>query len=639
LRTYLIKILFLVFCASAAAQTSSSKDTVYRVEEINVISTRTGSTVFTSPTSIKIIDEKQILSVNGDRLSDVLKTSGNVFLKSYGNNASLSTISLNGLGAEHTLILIDGKKQNSFQNSQSDLNLLPKDKIEKIEILNNGSSSIYGSNAIGGVVNIITKNEETDKMKVKVSGSYGSYGYGKYGVNIINSNGKLNYDLYYFKEKSEDNFKYYYNDGIIKTEKERINNKFDADNIYLNLNYRLNKRNDLRLNSGYFSQTRNNPGIEAGTPPSASKQSDKNWNSNLIYKYNRDDKLIITSEINYQNNLMKYNEPGLSDSYYKNYVISGNTSISLRSDFIKNTTGIEYINAGIKGSSFYGDISRKQYSVFSANEISLTDKLKFFPSVRLDYMSDLSKNVVTGKFGINYRPFDRYNLNFRASAGNNFSAPTFNELYWQNIGNRDLSPEKSINFDAGLIYRFTAFAENTVELNYTKIKIEDKIVWKPAEYGFWRPYNIDKSESNILSFDLKSKLSLSKNLNMGFAYNYTYNKSTKESSDYPGDESQGKQIFYIPVEMSKMGFEAEYKGVSLNLFYSFTGRRYSDYANRNRLPVIDLLDGNIGYRFSLKNLSISTRLEINNILNEDYQVMQGYPMPLRNYKINLSLSY
>ena len=347
MRTYLIKILFLVFCASAAAQTSSSKDTVYRVEEINVISTRTGSTVFTSPTSIKIIDEKQILSVNGDRLSDVLKTSGNVFLKSYGNNASLSTISLNGLGAEHTLILIDGKKQNSFQNSQSDLNLLPKDKIEKIEILNNGSSSIYGSNAIGGVVNIITKNEETDKMKVKVSGSYGSYGYGKYGVNIINSNGKLNYDLYYFKEKSEDNFKYYYNDGISKTEKERNNNKFDTDNIYLNLNYRLNKRNDLRLNSGYFSQTRNNPGIEAGTPPSASEQADKNWNSNLIYKYNRDDKLIITSEINYQNNLMKYNEPGLSDSYYKNYVISGNTSISLRSDFIKNTTGIEYINAGI----------------------------------------------------------------------------------------------------------------------------------------------------------------------------------------------------------------------------------------------------------------------------------------------------
>jgi iron complex outermembrane receptor protein len=629
----------LVFCAGATAQISSSKDTVYRVEEINVISTRTGSTVFTSPTSIKIIDEKQILSVNGDRLSDVLKTSGNIFLKSYGNNASLSTISLNGLGAEHTLILIDGKKQNSFQNSQTDLNLLPKDKIEKIEILNNGSSSIYGSNAIGGVVNIITKNEKTDKIKARVSGSYGSYGYGKFGLNIINSNGKLNYDLYYFKEKSEDNFKYYYNDGKSKTEKERNNNKFDADNIFLNLNYRIGKRSELRLNSGYFAQTRKNPGIETGTPPSASEQVDKNWNSNLIYNFKWDDKLIISSEINYQNNLMKYTEPGLSDSYYKNFVVSNNTSISIRNNFLKNTSGIEYTNAGINGSSFSGNITRKQYSIYSANELSVTDKIKLFPSARIDYMSDLRKNVITGKIGINYRPFDRYSLNLRASAGNNFSAPTFNELYWQNIGNRNLSPEKSINFDAGIIYRFIAIAENIVELNYTKIKIEDKIVWKPAEYGFWRPYNIDKSESNIISFNLNSKLKMAKHLDVGFSYNYTYNKTTKESSDYPGDESLGKQIFYIPVEISKMNFEADYKGITLNIFYSFTGRRYSDYANKNRLPVIDLLDGNIGYTFNVNKIKVSTKLEINNLLNEDYQVMPGYPMPLRNFKINLSISY
>lgn len=639
MKIILIKILLVIIFSDTFAQVASSRDTVYSIEEIKITGSRIETGIFWSPTSVKILDEKQISSVNGGRLTDILKSTGNVFMKTYGGDGSLSTISLNGLGAEHTLVLIDGKKLNSFQNSQVDLSLIPKDKIEKIEIISNGASSLYGSNAIGGVINVITKSLRNDNPNAEISGFLGSYGYNKYSVNFGNSLGILRYDLFYSNEKSNGNFNYRFDDGTGRKEKERFNNGFNADNLYLDVRFRLGKRNEIRFNSGYFSQLRDLPGVETGTPSSSARQKDMNLNNNLSLSHLLNDAVSISYDINFQNNLMKYTEPGLNESHYRNRVLSGLATAAFRNTFFKNTSGFEITYADISGSSFNETEQRRQYSVFTAGEITFSEKLKIFPSARYDYISDIRKDVYTGKIGINYKPFVKINLNLRTSIGNNFSAPTFNELYWENIGNKNLKPESSVNFDAGLVYRFNLISENIIELNYTKINLEDKIVWKPSEFGLWRPFNIDKSLSDIFSIEINGKKKFTNDFEFGIGYNYTYNSSIKKSSDYPGDVSYGKQIFFIPVELSKMNLGFNYRNVSLNLFYSFTGKRFSDFENTNRLPVIDMLDGNLGYTFKVSKISIKTKFEINNILNEDYQIMQGYPMPLRNYKIYLSLIY
>jgi len=632
-----IYILIFTICGVSSAQKSSSKDTVYSIGEINVLSNRIETNLFWSPTSIKMINSKQIDSSNGERLSDVIQSSANIFLKSYGNNA-LTTISLNGLGAEHTLILIDGMNMNSFQNAQVDLSTIPKDKIEKIEIMNNGASSIYGSNAIGGVVNVITKNNTDDKPYAKITGAYGSYEFAKVSADFMNSLGKLKYDLFYSHEKSKDNFNYLYDNGVNKIEKTREDNSYVANNIYLNLNYKLNSKNELRYNTGYFSENRNLPGLETGSPPAIAEQKDENWNNNINYRYSVNKDFYILSDLNIQNNLMKYKDAFTND-FYKNRSVSNNTSLSFKYKNIKNTSGYEVLYADLDGGNYTGVVSRKQYSLFSAAEYDLKDFIKIYPSVRYDYITDINKNIVTGKFGINVKPIEKINLNLRSSIGNNFSAPTFNELYWTNSGNPNLKPEKSINFDAGLIYKLNFITENTIEFNYTKINLEDKIVWRPAENGFWRPFNIDKSESNVYSVYIKVKKNFGKDLQFGFNYSYAYNKSIKTSSDYPGDPSFGKQIFYVPVELSKINIEAGYKNAEINLFYSFTGKRFSDFENLDRLPVIDLLDGNVNYTFEVSKIKLNTKIEVNNILNEDYQVIPGYPMPLRNYRLILSLIY
>lgn len=634
----IIYTLLFVLRLNSFAQVSSSKDTIFKTEEIKVISNRIETDLFWSPTSVKVLNSEQLNSTNGERISDILKSFGNIFMKSYGNSASLNTISLNGLGAEHTLILIDGNKINSFQNSQTDLSAIPKDKIEKIEIMNNGASSIYGSNAIGGVVNLITVKSLSDKPSFRLSGSYGSYEQKKMSFDFMNSSGKLNYNIFYSFDNSNDDFKYFYDNGIAKIEKRRINNNYSANNLFLDLYYIISKKSNLRFNSNYLLQTRNLPGLEAGTPPTVAEQKDNNWNSNFLYEHKISENVSISSGLNYQDNLLKYKDI-LSNDFYKSRLISNNTLAILKYGNIKNTSGIELLYSDLNCTNYENTVSRKQYSLFTATEFDIKNKIKLFPSIRYDYINDINKNIFTGKIGINYKPFEKINLNIRSSFGNNFSAPTFNELYWINSGNKNLKPEKSVNFDAGLIFRLYFFFENTLEINYTNIKLEDKIVWKPAEQGLWKPFNIDKSESDVLSFDFKIKKNFNKDIIFGLYYSYTFNKSTKTSEDYPGDPSFGKQIFYIPVELSKINFEAKYKEFGFNLSYNFTGKRFSDFENLNKLPVIDLLDGNVNYTFKISKLYFNTKFEVNNILNEDYLIIPGYPMPLRNYKFNLNINY
>ncbi len=150
--------------------------------EIKVFSNKIITDRFSSPTSIQFLEKEKIDAKNGETLSEVLQLAGSVFIKSYGGNGALSTISMNGLGSEHTLILLNGFKISTSQNAQVDLATVSKDKIDRIEILNNGSSSLYGSEAMGGVINIITKNNHKENLKLNLHGELGSYGQKKFAV-------------------------------------------------------------------------------------------------------------------------------------------------------------------------------------------------------------------------------------------------------------------------------------------------------------------------------------------------------------------------------------------------------------------------------------------------------------------------
>ena len=181
----------------------------FKTKEIKVFGNKIVTNKFNSPIKIQTITNEQIQNKNGESLASVLQLATGVFIKSYGGNASLSTISLNGLGSEHTLVLLNGFKLNSSQNAQIDLSSVSKDNIERIEVMNNGSSSLYGSEAIGGVVNIITKSYLTDFKKditIFVNGQIGSYNQRKLQMSLSKQLSNLNLDFNFSKEEAKNNY-------------------------------------------------------------------------------------------------------------------------------------------------------------------------------------------------------------------------------------------------------------------------------------------------------------------------------------------------------------------------------------------------------------------------------------------------
>lgn len=614
----------------------------YSLEDIVVTATKFIIDKKSSPTKIEIIDTKQISKSNGSRLPDVLNNSPIVFIKSYGSTPALKTISLNGLGAEHTLILIDGVKINSFQNGLIDLSLIPKENIERIEIVNNGMSSIYGSDAIGGTINIITNNNPPNKIEsISIKGDlgYGSFNTSRFGLTLNKHFKNLNLSGFYNKETSDGNFAYYFHNGNISELKNRDNAAYKLYDAGLNSQFISDTSTILKFYTTYSYQDKQVPGIETGTPSSKTNQKDRNWNSIFSYEKIFSRQVALKSNLNFQNNLMNYEIKPFIRSYYKNIVASAAPEILLKVANTEITTGYNFVYAQLKSNEVENNPERIQNSFFISVGSELLKNLMTYSSVRFDNFSDLKKNVLTARLGINLKPFSDYNFNLRANVGNNFRAPTFNDLYWKESGNQNLRPERSLNFEAGLISEIKLIIPLEFDFTYTYINANDKIVWLPQSNQLWKPINIASSVSNNYLFTLSFIKKFNENFYLRINSGLNLVNSRKTSESFPGDPTKDKYLPYLPLQSLKIGLMIEHKIFDFNLYYTHTGKRFSDFENEKPMNPFNIIDANISLKLLIWDLTTTLKFETNNLTNTDYQTISGYPMPLKNYFLTLSINY
>ncbi|MBI2416799.1 MAG: TonB-dependent receptor, partial [Ignavibacteriales bacterium] len=249
-----------------------------------ILSGKFGAPALYSSSQIEVLDEKKISAGNGQRLSNVLNTANSVFIKSYGPAPQLQSISINGLGAEQTVVLLDGVKLNSFQNAMFDLSLFPKELIGAIVVQTNGASALYGSEAMGGVVNIITKNkwggEVDDGLHSSATVSVGSMNTHRWS----GSTGyrKENSSLSFFLncETSNGDYPFHFNGEKVR----RKNNAYTLSDFGLSYGHIFDSTKTLSFTSFYGLQDKQIPGIETGEIPPASSQIDKNWNSIISFE-------------------------------------------------------------------------------------------------------------------------------------------------------------------------------------------------------------------------------------------------------------------------------------------------------------------------------------------------------------------
>lgn len=632
-----------LFCSLISAQDSLNFLFDYKLDEILVSSDKLDTKLSDASSRIEIIDSKRIESVNGNRLADILKSTSSVFIKSYGLSPSLQTISLNGLGTEHTLIIIDNVRLNSFQNSLVDLSLISKDNIERIEIMNNGVSSIYGSDAIGGVVNIILKNRENlyeqNNVKLNASISLGSFNTKEYSLGLYQQFKKFNSRIFFSKEISDGDFDYYFNNGSIKTLKHRQNSSYSIYDFSLSAQYIIDRNNILKILSTYSDQDKHIPGIETGTTPPLTKQYDKNWNNILTIENKLWEDIYFNTNLNYQNNFMNYSVQPILNSSYNNFVYSTSSELKIKKTNYGITTGYNFYHALLKSKELIKGVKRNQHAVFVSSVFNLFSWFKLFPSSRYDFISDIKEGTYTYKLGINLKPFKQDNFSIKTNFGKNFRAPSFNDLYWKNSGNENLKPEKSFNAEMGFYYFFYEFLNAQIDFSYTYISATNKIVWSPQSNGFWSPQNIATSVSNNLSFNIQLSKTISNDLKFNVNAGLQLVNSKKTSENYKNDPTKNKYVPYIPLQSTNINFSFRQKLFEINIFYSRIGKRYSDFVNAILMKPFDLIDANLSYKLSLFNVNTKLRFEVNNVFNKDYEIISGYPMPLRYFNLTLFINY
>jgi len=616
---------------------------VYKLTDVVVTATKTSSNTLELANSITIIDSSEIANRNKTNLFELLKTEPGISYTTQGPVGSLSNISIRGGNTGNTLVIIDGVEMNltSDPSNVYDFANLPVDQIARIEILRGPQSTLYGSNALSGVVNIITK-KGNGKPLVNFFAEGGSYNTFKGAFGLSGSSNKFNYTLSLSKTKS---------DGFSAAGKKYGNierDGYDGNNLSSRFGFDFNENTYLNFIVRYINTKANydQHGGEFGDDPT--------------YKYNQEEIVTRTevgfklfdgvwdqkAGVSYYKNIRKYNY----DSTLYNPVSSRSLYDGRRIQFDwLNNINLSQENKIVFG--FDGEIDQSASSFFSKSPFGPFESVISKNSINTIgiYLEDQVKlgNSFFATAGVRFDSHEKFGSAFtyriapayifwktgtkiKATIGTGFKAPSIFYLYDPFFGNENLDPEKSFGWDAGIEQFF--FSQGvSVGITYFSNNFTDLI---GLDENF-KAVNIDEATSKGIEFYVKAKLMN----NLNIKTNYTFTETKDESENSPD-----KNLPLLRRPKHKIGFLTTYnflnKG-SISLEIIYVGKR--DDKDFSTFPVArvvlpDYTIINLAAQFDVTQwLTVTGRVD--NLFNKYYEDVLGYATPgLSGYagiKVNL----
>ena len=582
--------------------------------QVVVTATRTEVEISDSPQPISVITKEEIINTPDQTIPEIIQRAAGVLITNNGPIGSITTANIRGSEAGQVLIMIDGRRINDAQNGQFDLSSLPlsKDEIERIEVLRGGASALYGADAMGGVINIISKSP-THEPYARVSSSFGRFGTQEFSLSHRWKPGPLGYGLFASRGRSE---------GY------RPNSDYDSWVLGGELYYDLPWKGEIKLSARNIQKEVGLPGSITFTDPD-DRQKDNLTQIDLNYR----DKIGSNVSVNfrgYQNIYRQIFDSGTQGPnvgppvLHKSYATGGDLQATASIGSANLVTGgVEAIQNRVD-SDAVGVHQSTTGAIYLQDEIEVAKPLTVILGLRYDYNS-LYQNQWDPRVGVLLRlPWD---TRLRASVARSYRAPTFNDLYWPAdafvAGNPNLQPEKAWSYELGGEKKFGDLAIFKVAAFYRDVT--DLIHWAPGTDFVWRPTNVQTAhiwggETELVFYPLKG---------LAIPLNYSYL--------YPRDESTGEPITNKPKHIVNAGVEYV---TPFGLKSSLKGRYVRYYVNStstlNREYFI--VDARVAYEFKIyQKLRGEAFVSLTNALDRDYQVNEGYPMRPRSVNGGVSL--
>jgi outer membrane receptor for ferrienterochelin and colicins len=572
----------------------SAQEDVMELDEVVVTASRYQESIMETPVSIEVIDQEEIEESTARNLAELLETAAGIHIKDNGGLTGKSDILMRGFRGDQILILLDGQPYNNPNSGEIDLKDIPKNIIQKIEVLKSSSSAVYGANAMGGVINIITKSGGEAATDLSLAlGSYNTQNYNLSHSFDFNSNSIL---LMY---------------DYLKSDGHRESNSYiDRKDIFLKYNYDFSNFTDIKLTLRYNDTDKDYPGSTIYPSNGNMKNINKNINLAVEQKYESKDR-DITLFLN-EKNISALTIP----SSYQTDADTHKLGLNLKEIryFNRHTLsyGLDIIENKVKAETTYAEYDEENYNtgVFIQDRFQLNSKNIIDFGFRYDDHQKYGSNF-SPKLAYLYRIND--NLNFVFNGSESFRAPSFIELYGSG-GNPDLDVEQSRSLDIGLKYNKNNCKR---EIFFFKRDITDMIAYN----GQFMTDNIESVSINGVEIITSRQVN-----NWNFDFNYTYLDAENENSK--------QRLLNMPYH--KLGLNLGYKinDYKISLNNNYTGET-EDYGgvNVDSYFISDLkLSKSI---FENSKLSV----EINNLFDKDYEVVDGYPMPGRNFMVNLGTKF
>lgn len=652
-------------CVDLYAQTVDSTKT-YHIEEVSVSAQRIRKEVI--PVQMLAGEELQKLSVHS--VADAIRYFSGIQIKDYGGIGGLKTVNIRGLGTQHVGVFYDGVQLGNAQNGQIDLGRFSLDNMEAVSLYNGQKSAIFQSAkdfASAGSIYMTARHPsfgEGQNYRLKGTFKTGSFGLVNPSVLLEHRlskqvSGSLSAEYMYTSGKYK--FRYRQKNGYDITET-RKNGDVEAIRAEYGL-FGDMQGGEWKAKAYLYNSERGLPGAavrETGDFVHEDRQWDtnfflqgsfrKHWgnyslqtNGKYAYDYLHylsDPRLDVTTM--YVNNHYRQHELYFSAANMLNILPFWSADVSV--DFQWNKLNADLVNF----------VYPCRYTALVAAATALHfERFKLQASLLGTFVHETTKvpNAAAGDkhkytptIVASWQPFKNEDLNLRAFYKKIFRMPTLNDLYYTFIGNIDLNPEYTTQYDIGVTYShkfrggYPARLEFQADAYYNEVT--DKIVAMPTSNQFrWTMVNLGYVEMRGVDVALQTEWHLLKDLKANLRVNYTYEKAqdfTDAKSDY-----YGGQIPYIPWHSGSAVLNLSYRDWDMNYSFIYTGERYESSANipENYAKEWYTNDLSLSRRLHWKKMLWKLTAEVNNVFNQQYEVVQWYPMPGINFRfvINVEL--
>jgi vitamin B12 transporter len=619
----------------------------------------------TSSTPLQILSGEELRKLNSLSVADAIRFFSGVQLKDYGGIGGLKTINVRSLGTNYTGVFYDGVQLGNAQNGHVDLGKYSLDNLEEIELYNGQKSTIFQAAkgfSVGSSLylkTIVPKFSKDEQYHLNATLKTGSFGLFNPSVSVQNKlsdrfSGSANAEY----TKATGRYKFRYTNGIFDTTASRNNS--DVERLRFEYAVHGLLRDSSIFNTRLYLYA-DQMGLPGAIVSNRFNYSQRSWNKNAFLQssfqkaFGKKYTLLAAGKYRYDYN--RYLDPenvslnGLLDNRFKHQDIY----LSLANQYRFNKVLELVVSTDYQFNTLNANIYRFSYpdrhTVLTALALHLNfSNLDVQGNLLGSYIHDRvedgtpagDKQKLTPTLMLSWQPFKGKEFRLRSFYKSIYRMPTFNDLYYTDFGRTYLKPEYAQQYDLGLTY-VKSFEKATLQqfslqadVYYNQVK--DKIVAVPGNNAQrWSIENIGNVD--IKGFDLNMQSSWRLNdLVFNTGITYTFQEAQDVTPLRQGQVSYERQLPYTPRHSGSFLGGATRGNLSLNYSFIYIGERYNQKANIpvNYVEPWYTHDLALHYLLKLQAKEIRLSMEVNNLLNQYYEVVANFPMPGRSYRLTLN---